>query len=177
MEVCDMRWKTALSVGAVAMGLAAGGCASGSNSDTASPGSGNASATISARNIAGVGVELVADDGKALYFSDQEASGTIHCVDACLQFWTPLTVGAGGAPTAGSGVTGQLATINRPDGKAQVTYDGKPLYTFALDTAGQAKGNGFSDAFGGTTFMWHAAVVSGAASAGPSSSDPYGYGY
>jgi predicted lipoprotein with Yx(FWY)xxD motif len=58
-----------------------------------------------------------------------------------------------------------------------VTYDGKPLYTFSLDgRAGQAKGNGFTDAFGGTQFKWHAAVVSGTASA-PSSSDGNGYGY
>ncbi len=172
-----MRWKTMFGVGAVAVALAAGGCASGSNSTGGSAGTGNTSATVSARDIAGVGTALIASDGKALYFSDQERSGTIRCVGACLQFWTPLTVGSGGAPTTGSGVTGKLSTMNRPDGTAQITYDGKPLYTFSLDAAGQAKGNGFSDAFGGTTFTWHAAVVAGAASAGPSSSNPYGSGY
>jgi predicted lipoprotein with Yx(FWY)xxD motif len=177
MEVSNMHWKTMFGVGTVAVALAAGGCASGSNSTGGSAGTGNTSATVSARDIAGVGTALIARDGKALYFSDQESSGTIHCVGGCLQFWTPLTVGSGGAPTTGSGVTGKLSTMNRPDGTAQVTYDGKPLYVFSLDAPGQAKGNGFSDAFGGTTFTWHAAVVSGAASAGPSSSNPYGSGY
>ena len=170
-----MLWKTMLGVGGVAITLAASGCASGSNSAGTSAATG--SSAVSERNVAGVGAALVDGDGKTLYFSDQESADTVHCVDACLQFWTPLTVASGVSPTAGTGVTGMLSTTSRPDGHTQVTYGGKPLYTFSLDgSVGQAKGNGFRDAFGGTQFTWHAAVVSGTASA-PSSSGGNGYGY
>jgi len=166
-----------VGIGGVAIALVASGCASGSNSGGTSAGAGKSAVTVSERNVAGVGAALVDGDGKTLYFSDQESAQSIYCVDACLQFWTPLTIASGDSPTAGSGVTGMLSTTSRPDGQTQVTYGGKPLYTFSLDgDAGQAKGNGLTDAFGGTQFKWHAAVASGTASA-PSSSDGNGYGY
>jgi predicted lipoprotein with Yx(FWY)xxD motif len=177
MEVRNVLWKTMVGVGGVAIALVASGCASGSNSAGTSAGARNSVVTVSERNVAGVGAALVDGDGKTLYFADQESAENIYCIDACLQFWTPLTVASGGNPAAGNGVAGMLSTTSRPDGHTQVTYDGKPLYTFSLDGgAGQAKGNGFTDAFGGTQFKWHAAVVSGTASA-PSSSDGIGYGY
>jgi len=52
-----------------------------------------------------------------------------------------------GTPTGGTGVTGTLATITRSDigspGIKQVTYNGKPLYTFQSDrSAGNASGDG-----------------------------------
>jgi predicted lipoprotein with Yx(FWY)xxD motif len=47
-----------------------------------------------------------------------------------------------------------LATIKRPDGKTQVTYKGRPLYTFTQDTKpGDIKGNGFKD-----VGVWHPAT-------------------
>jgi len=57
----------------------------------------------------------------------------------------------------------------------QVTYDGKPLYTFTLDSQpGELTGNGVTDQFGGTQFTWHAAFTTGGAS---SSSTPQLPGY
>lgn len=74
-----------------------------------------------------------------------------------------------------------LATMKRSDtGAEQLTFEGKPLYTFKLDTAaGEAKGNNFSDAFSGVDFTWHAAAPTAAAAPtkAPSSSDGGGYGY
>jgi Secreted repeat of unknown function len=81
-----------------------------------------------------------------------------------------------GPATAGSGVTGTLSTITRPDGSTQATYDRHPLYTYAGDTApGQAKGNGLNLSGG----VWHEVTVSGsgapAASTSPSAAGGYGY--
>jgi len=86
---------------------------------------------------------------------------------SCLSVWIPLTVAKGGMPTGAS----QLGTITRPDdGATQVTWQGRPLYTFTGDKApGDASGNGFKDV--GT---WKAATLGSASS---SSSTGGGYGY
>jgi hypothetical protein len=46
-------------------------------------------------------------------------------------------------------------------------YDGKLLYSFSLDDAGQVTGDGFSDAFDGQQLTWH--VVHGDGSTGSGS--------
>jgi predicted lipoprotein with Yx(FWY)xxD motif len=155
------------------------GCGGGTGGSTAAGGS---TTTVSTRQISGVGSTLVDGGGRTLYFADQETGGQIKCVAGCLQFWQPLTVSGGAAPTAGAGVGGMLATVSRPDGSSQVTYDGKPLYTFLRDGGvGQAGGNGFKDSFGGVDFLWHAAAVSATAAPGsgssPSATDTGGNGY
>ena len=69
-----------------------------------------------------------------------------------------------------------LSTIRRPTGQIQVTYSGKPLYTFAGDAKpGDAKGEGFKD-----VGVWHAAAVGGSAQKTPAAPQPMstspGYG-
>ena len=119
------------------------------------------SVVVSARKLPGVGTVLVNRSGKTLYSPQQEAHGKILCTGSCLSFWFPVPAGAG-ALQAPSGVTGALGTIHRPGGRTQLTYNGKPLYTFRLDlTPGQAHGNNFTDHFGGTSFTWHAITTSG----------------
>jgi predicted lipoprotein with Yx(FWY)xxD motif len=165
-------------VATAAAGLALAACGSGGGGG----GGGNAapnSSAVSVRTVSGVGSVLVDSSGKTLYFADQESGGQIHCTGACLQFWQPLKA-AGGMPQA-AGVPGNLATIQRPDGITQVTFDGHPLYTFTEDSAaGNARGNGFTDSFNGTTFRWHASTVNGAAtpnSPTPGNGGGYGNGY
>ena len=106
------------------------------------------------------------------WFVPDTATGS-KCNDSCASFWPPVK----GPATAGSGVTGTLATITRSDGSTQATYNGHPLYTYAGDhAAGQAKGNGIN-ASGG---VWHEVTVTGSAApaASPSaSSSGGGYGY
>jgi predicted lipoprotein with Yx(FWY)xxD motif len=117
---------------------------------------------VSVRKVPGVGTVLVNRSGKTLYSPQQEAHGKILCTGSCLTFWFPVSAGAGAAPPTPSGVTGALGTIHRPDGRTQLTYNGKPLYTFRLDMApGQAHGNNFTDHFGGTSFTWRAITTSG----------------
>jgi predicted lipoprotein with Yx(FWY)xxD motif len=165
-------------------GLAAAGllaaCSSGNGTAAASGGTGSgqkdASAiTVSAHTMTGVGTVLTDQSGKTLYTPQQEAGGVIKCTASCLSFWFPVTVGKGAAPHAASNVTGTLGTIQRPDGGgSQLTYDGKPLYTFRLDSGpGQLHGNNFSDQFGSQSFTWHAVTVGGgAATSGQPSSQP-----
>jgi predicted lipoprotein with Yx(FWY)xxD motif len=97
---------------------------------------------------------LVNRAGHTLYSLSAERHGRFICTDdECLSFWTPLTVRRGTRP---KGTVGSLGTIRRPDGKTQVTYRGRPLYSFYQDGRGVANGEGFKDV--GT---WHAVVPSG----------------
>jgi predicted lipoprotein with Yx(FWY)xxD motif len=100
---------------------------------------------------------LVARNGHTLYSLSAEQHGRFICKDkTCLSFWKPLVVRKGSTPTGAA----RLGTIQRPDGRIQVTYKSLPLYTFTGDHArSDAKGEGFKDV--GT---WHAATV-GSASA------------
>ena len=66
---------------------------------------------------------------------------------------------SGGQPSSSdSAVQAKLGVTN-----GQVTFGGKPLYTFVQDSPGQATGNGATDSFGGTSFTWTAAMSGGAA--------------
>ncbi|MBO0729118.1 MAG: hypothetical protein J2P57_07650 [Acidimicrobiaceae bacterium] len=112
---------------------------------------------------------LVDSKGLALYTTNKDTATKSACTGTCLKFWPPLLLSSGQAqPTAGPGVTG-LGTFMRPEG-VQVTYHGKPLYTWASDTPGQVTGNGVTDS-GGT---WAVATVSGGSSApaGPAPTSP-----
>jgi len=133
---------------------------------------------LSVRKLPGIGAVLADRSGKTLYSPQQEADGKIMCTGDCLSFWFPVRVAAGAVLRAPSGVSGALGTIHRP-GLTQLTYNGKPLYTFRLDQApGQAHGNDFTDHFGGTAFTWHALTTSGApAQTGGQQGNPGGYSY
>ncbi len=97
--------------------------------------------------------------GRTLYSLSVEKHGNFICTGACTSTWHPLLVPAGTQPKGPVA----LGTVERPEGKTQVTFKGRPLYTFSGDTkAGQANGEGFKDV--GT---WHAATVSGSTAAAP----------
>jgi predicted lipoprotein with Yx(FWY)xxD motif len=133
---------------------------------------GNAvTATVAVMSVHGTKV-LVGPTGLALYTNDQDTGGKPACVSqGCTAVWMPLTVPSGQAPTAAPGVGGTIAAVAVPGGKDQVTMNGKPLYTFALDgSLGQAHGNGLRDSFDGKHFSWHSAVPAGAAP--PASAPP-----
>ncbi|MGZ0147497.1 COG4315 family predicted lipoprotein [Kribbella sp. WER1] len=164
---------TILLLGATVAAVGTLAACGGSNSSSPPAAGGGAAAAVSVRDVSGVGRTLVDASGKTLYFADQEAGGMIKCTAGCLSFWMPATGSATGASVTG------LGTMKRSDtGAEQLTYQGKPLYTFKLDmNAGDAKGNNFSDAFSGTSFTWHAATTSATApSPAPSSGGGGGYG-
>ena len=166
------RTTSMLASVVVLLTLLLGGCGGGGSGEPASAGG----ETVSVANVAGVGDVLVDARGNALYSPDQEANGKVLCTDACASIWIPLMLPAGEQPTGSSDVSSQLGLIRRPDGAEQVTYEGKPLYTFAEDPSpGEVTGNGFADDFGGTSFTWHVAAP-GSVSGGTTSTEG-GYGY
>lgn len=93
---------------------------------------------------------LIANNGLTLYSLSVEKNGKFICKGSCLKDWHPLVVAAGVKPTGPV----SLGTVKRPDnGMRQVTFEGRPLYTFDEDSKkGDAKGEGIEDV--GT---WHAA--------------------
>ena len=91
------------------------------------------------------GLILVNGDGFALYLykEDVQNAEASACTDEdCTTDWIPLTTE--GSPVAGEGAIQQLlGTITREDGRAQVTYNGWPLYLHAGDEkVGSTKGQG-----------------------------------
>jgi predicted lipoprotein with Yx(FWY)xxD motif len=96
-----------------------------------------------------LGTVLTANSGLTLYTLSAETHGTFICKGGCLATWHPLVVARGVKPTGPVA----LGTVKRPDGRRQVTFQGRPLYTFDSDSKkGDANGEGFKDV--GT---WHAA--------------------
>ena len=188
------RPRRALGRGAAVSGLAAAAllvAACGSTSaSTASSGGGNggssgnappAKAVVSTRHLTGIGTALVNSSGMTIYTpkTPAETNGNIKCTGSCLSFWFPVT--ASSAHLTASGLPGKVASIHLSDGKTQLTYNGRPLYTFRLDTAaGQAHGSNYSDSFNGTSFTWEVVTASGQADGtgapAPSASSSSGYG-
>ncbi|HET6997929.1 MAG TPA: hypothetical protein VFI03_05005 [Solirubrobacterales bacterium] len=112
-------------------------------------------AAVSLSEVPSVGMVLVNTEGFTLYEFEKDKGSTSTCNGACAEAWPPLTTE--GAPKAGNGATeSKLGTSKRSDGSEQVTYGGRPLYTFAGDTkAGEANGNGL-DNFGAKWFALNA---------------------
>ena len=142
--------------------LAVAGCGSGSGSNNASgtsapPKTANGqSATVGVANE-NVGKILVDAQGRTLYLFERDSGTKSTCSGACAIEWPPLR--ATSKPTVGNGANASIvATSARSDGKAQVTYNGHPLYLFSADQkAGDTNGQGVN-AFGG---LWYVLSSSG----------------
>jgi predicted lipoprotein with Yx(FWY)xxD motif len=148
----------------LAVGLAACGSSNSSDPTTAAAtgGAGSGGNTVATKSISGTGTVLVDSNGAALYSNDMDSGSKIACTDQCLTEWVPLAAPPQGNPSSSdSAVQAKLGTVKRPDGSTQVTFGGMPLYTFVEDGPGQLTGNGFSDSFGGTHFVWTAATTGG----------------
>ena len=180
------------AAGLAALALALSACASSSSSSSAStpatsapaagasspassaPASSASGSALSMTTINGTAV-VTDSKGMTLYWFVPDTSSASKCTGSCATYWPPVT----GPVTAGSGVTGTLGVITRPDGTMQATYDGHPLYTYVGDSApGQAKGNGLNISGG----LWWEMTVSGAKPATSTSTSGSGgggggYGY
>ena len=168
--------RTRLALAAFPAGLAAlvalAGCGSGSSasSATASPSTsgttGGGMATIAMTKNPQLGPILTDSKGNTVYVFAKDSKGMSNCNGACASVWPPVTTS--GKPTAGSGVlASKLGTTKRSDGSTQVTYGGRPLYTYTADSSpGDVTGNGINT-YGG---LWYAVQPNGSnAPAGSSS--------
>lgn len=159
-----MKTRTSwIAVAAVVM-LSAAGCAPSDDTSSAEPGTGSesssspsespsSSASPSGDAAAGEPVlsvastelgDIVVDaDGMTVYMFDNDTQGadTSACTGQCLVQWPPVIVDSE-SPTAAD-VTGELATIETPEGELQLTLDGWPLYLWQGDAApGDTTGQG-----------------------------------
>lgn len=91
--------------------------------------------------------QLVADSfERTLYVFDvDQGSNTSKCVADCAEVWPPYIVTAAEAAT----LQAPLGTVIRANKKLQLTYNGRPLYTYILD---RQKGDDHGDGLGG---VWH----------------------
>lgn len=126
----------------------------------------NASVTVSAATVPGVGTVLVDGNGRTLYVLASEKDGKVTCTAAggCTTVWPAVVLPSGMShAVAGSGVKASLlGTVKDPAGDVRVTYRGWPLYTFTSDTgSGTAKGENLKDSFG----LWLALTPSGSPAA------------
>jgi predicted lipoprotein with Yx(FWY)xxD motif len=165
------RAAALLAVLALIAALAIAGCGGGEDTTSSGTGGGETSAGdvtaapnpeegatfVSVASVDGLGQILVDSSGLTLYDFRKDQGSTSSCYGACAKNWPPLLTE--GEPHASNGAQPNLiGTAKRKDGSEQVTYDGRPLYTFVGDEGpGEANGNDI-DAFGGE---WYALTPSG----------------
>lgn len=77
------------------------------------------------------GKVLVTRSGQALYWWNRERPGRVRCTGACARAWPPLIIPRRArVPARIAGVKGRFGTIVRRDGRRQVTYKRRPIYTY-----------------------------------------------
>lgn len=120
---------------------------------------------VKVERVVHIGTVLFSERGFALYTYASDTKNHSNCNGSCLAAWPALTVAKGVTPT---GIAG-LGVIVRSNGKHQVTWHGKPLYTFTSDTKGKVSGNGVAG--------FHAAIVTKASTGATTTTATKSYGY
>jgi predicted lipoprotein with Yx(FWY)xxD motif len=84
------------------------------------------------------GSMLFGSNKQAIYVFENDRAGKTVCYGECAAAWPPVFTE--GKPRAGQGVKASLlGTVERRDGKLQVTYAGKPLYFYAHEGPGEVR--------------------------------------
>ena len=75
---------------------------------------------------------------QAIYIFENDPKGETVCYGECAAAWPPVYTK--GPPRAGDGVRQSLlGTVERRDGRLQVTYAGKPLYFYDHEGPGEVR--------------------------------------
>jgi predicted lipoprotein with Yx(FWY)xxD motif len=166
------RTTYALALLALAAALALAGCgssddesggayggkgSSASRTEKTTPGAESGAAVLTVASAPKVGAILVDAQGFTVYDFHRDRGAKSSCYGACAKVWPPVTTE--GAPQSGEGASSsKLGTTKREDGTMQVTYAGRPLYTYTSDQKpGEANGQDI-DSFGAE---WYALQGSG----------------
>jgi predicted lipoprotein with Yx(FWY)xxD motif len=124
-------------------------------------------ATVGLADEGNLGEILVDTQGRSLYLFQKDIGTRSECTGACAAAWPPLRDAR--KPVVGTDLSAsKLGTTPRSDGKAQVTYNGHPLYLYSGDhKPGETNGQGLN-VFGGGWFALSAAgnMVSGTGTGG-----------
>jgi predicted lipoprotein with Yx(FWY)xxD motif len=92
-----------------------------------------------------VGRVLTTKSGMTVYTYRDDPNGRSVCTGGCTRNWRPVEAKADVKPS------GKVSVIKRKDGKRQLAYDGRPLYTWSKDARpGDTGGHNVSGA-------WHVA--------------------
>lgn len=111
--------------------------------------------TVKVETVAKYGPVLVDQAGLALYYNIADKPKHWACKAACLKIWPPLVLTSGQmAAVHAKSLTG-LGTVRGPSG-LQVTWHGRPLYTFVRDSKGKVTGQGIAK-------VWYVAQLTKAA--------------
>ena len=103
----------------------------------------SADVKLSVADAPGVGAYVTDATGRAVYVIEKPDNTAVDCISTCATEFDPVI----GSAIIASGTAGLeaslLGTRALPDGRQQVTYDGKPLYFSRADMAkGDTKGQG-----------------------------------
>ena len=109
----------------------------------ASPAIAAPKAPVATITAAGFGTVLATRSRQALYVFNQEKDGKVRCTGACKAAWPVLYAPASGKVAKRlKGFKGTFGTVRRPDDKRlQVTWNGRPVYTYAHEGPGQVRCN------------------------------------
>lgn len=97
---------------------------------------------VSANSTAKLGTVVVDGLGFTLYRFDGDSArpSTATCEGPCAETWEPV---AASDPITADGVDDEaLGTVERPDGQAQLTIGGWPVYRHAGEAPGATDGHG-----------------------------------
>ncbi len=134
MRSDSIRGRAARLAFAGALCLAVAGLAA----STASGAGSKSQVVVKSFKSVTMGTFLTTTSGRPLYTLTTDSKNRSTCNGSCLATWPALTVGKNVRPTGAAG----LGTFKRSNGKIQVTYKGRPLYTFTQDSKDQPTGGG-----------------------------------
>ena len=125
-----------IQVAALAAAVLSAGAASAATAPQTRP-------VAKAISASGFGRVLATTSGQALYIWNREADRKVHCTGACVAAWPILYVPKGTTvPKRIAGFAGTFGTIRRPEnGRLQVTWNGRPLYTYAHEARREVRCN------------------------------------